>query len=324
MVWYYANNNVREGPLEEPDFNRLVAEGIVRPDTLVWHDGMSTWQAYSTVAPAPQAPVAQPGPPVQQVAQPAAASIPGSVPVAVAEAVEPVRVDTAELAMVDLSGFAGDSPDGEAADGENGHPAAPLFISVPAETSAVPMFHCTQCGRQYSSEELVRFGAAAICADCKDVYTQRMRETGQVAGARNYGGFWLRYVAVVVDSIVQALPVLAIMLPMIFAGALKGSRSLSAMSWNPWLNLFSYGVALLYEAFFLVKYGATPGKLILNLKVITPDGGGLTWGRAIGRHFAARYLNLFTLGIGYIMAAFDSEKRALHDYIAGTRVIRTF
>ena len=61
--------------------------------------------------------------------------------------------------------------------------------------------------------------------------------------------------------------------------------------------------------------------MIFKLKVITPDGGGLTWGRAIGRYFG-KWLSYVTLMIGFIMAGFDSEKRALHDYIAGTRVIR--
>ena len=79
---------------------------------------------------------------------------------------------------------------------------------------------------------------------------------------------------------------------------------------------------MLYETFYLVQYGATPGKMIFKLRVVTPDGGGISWGRAIGRHFA-KYLSGITLMIGYIMAGFDSEKRALHDYIAGTRVIRT-
>ena len=52
-----------------------------------------------------------------------------------------------------------------------------------------------------------------------------------------------------------------------------------------------------------------------------PNGGPIGLGRAFGRYFA-KILSGLILMIGYIMAAFDSEKRALHDMICDTRVIR--
>jgi uncharacterized membrane protein YhaH (DUF805 family) len=41
--WYYAQNNRREGPVEEPLFRDLIARGVVTPDMLVWTDGMEDW-----------------------------------------------------------------------------------------------------------------------------------------------------------------------------------------------------------------------------------------------------------------------------------------
>jgi uncharacterized RDD family membrane protein YckC len=186
------------------------------------------------------------------------------------------------------------------------------------------MLYCSQCGRQYSSSELVRFGTATVCANCKDFYAQRLRETGQVAGARVYGGFWIRFLAVLIDGII--LGIVNFALQTVLSTRITNPADISNVALlmsSIGLN-FTISIALnmLYESFFLVKYGATPGKMIFKLKVITPDGGGLTWGRAIGRYFA-KILSSITLLIGYIMAGFDSEKRALHDYIAGTRVIRT-
>jgi uncharacterized RDD family membrane protein YckC len=81
-------------------------------------------------------------------------------------------------------------------------------------------------------------------------------------------------------------------------------------------------IAWAYETFFLVKFAATPGKMALGLKVIRPDGSKLDVGRAIGRYFA-KMLSAIILYIGYIMAGFDSQKRALHDMICDTRVIKT-
>jgi uncharacterized RDD family membrane protein YckC len=85
--------------------------------------------------------------------------------------------------------------------------------------------------------------------------------------------------------------------------------------------LFGLSLGCLYEAWFLVNKGATPGKAALSLKVIRADGSRLSWGVAIGRHFA-KYLSGLILAIGYIMAAFDTDKRGLHDMICSTRVIK--
>jgi GYF domain 2 len=47
MSWYYAENNERRGPIEDAAFDGLVAAGSVRPETLVWRDGMANWQTLS-------------------------------------------------------------------------------------------------------------------------------------------------------------------------------------------------------------------------------------------------------------------------------------
>ena len=60
----------------------------------------------------------------------------------------------------------------------------------------------------------------------------------------------------------------------------------------------------------------------MGLKIFRPDGSKLTAGRIVGRYFAT-LVSTMTLLIGYIMAAFDDEKRSLHDRIADTRVIKT-
>ena len=58
-----------------------------------------------------------------------------------------------------------------------------------------------------------------------------------------------------------------------------------------------------------------------GIKIVTADGGKVTYLRACARHFA-EFLSAIILGIGYLMVAFDREKRALHDHICNTRVIR--
>ena len=50
MSWYYAENNERRGPIEDDAFQALVAAGTVRPETLVWRDGLTEWVPYSQAA----------------------------------------------------------------------------------------------------------------------------------------------------------------------------------------------------------------------------------------------------------------------------------
>jgi uncharacterized RDD family membrane protein YckC len=60
--------------------------------------------------------------------------------------------------------------------------------------------------------------------------------------------------------------------------------------------------------------------MALQIQVVTADGGRVSYLRALGRHFA-KLLSSATLLIGYIVAAFDPQKRALHDWICNTRVV---
>lgn len=47
MSWYYAENNERLGPIEDPEFSLLVQAGRIRPETLVWREGFANWMPFS-------------------------------------------------------------------------------------------------------------------------------------------------------------------------------------------------------------------------------------------------------------------------------------
>jgi len=191
--------------------------------------------------------------------------------------------------------------------------------------------YCSECGRPTAPDELARFGDQLICPACKGNYVQKLREGVAPAVKFRYAGFWIRFVAVIIDGIVMS------MVNGILQFAILGSFMPSMTSPRPGMTpeeLFgqllprigiaaAIGIALhaTYEALFVSRLGATPGKLALGLKVVRADGGPVSLGRAFGRYFA-KMLNSFTLAIGYIIAAFDSQKRGLHDMICDTRVLR--
>lgn len=193
------------------------------------------------------------------------------------------------------------------------------------------ILYCAECGRPSAPDELARFGDLLVCPACKDRYAQKLREGVAPAAVFEYGGFWIRFLAVIIDSII--LMVVGTILQYALLGNLT-TRLRPPVPGTPpeqFLGLFLGVVGLawalnaavdcLYQSLFIAYLGATPGKMALSLKVVRPDGSPVGLGRSFARYFA-KVLSWLILGIGYIMAAFDSEKRALHDQICDTRVIR--
>jgi hypothetical protein len=47
--WFYASEGKQQGPYPEGQFRDLIAQGVVRPDTLVWSEGMAGWQTAAEI-----------------------------------------------------------------------------------------------------------------------------------------------------------------------------------------------------------------------------------------------------------------------------------
>ena len=140
-----------------------------------------------------------------------------------------------------------------------------------------------------------------------------------------YGGFWIRFVAFIIDAI--AIGLVTIPGSLIIAAVLGVAGSAVSM---PDMGVhavrfivstaFSMVVNWIYEASLeSSSYQATLGKMALGLKVTDLEGRRISFARATGRHFA-KILSGMILLIGYIIAGFNSRKQALHDMIAGTLV----
>lgn len=69
--------------------------------------------------------------------------------------------------------------------------------------------------------------------------------------------------------------------------------------------------------------GRTIGKWMAGLRIERRDGETLSIPRALVRHLLGYALTALTLGLGFLISAFDSKGRALHDLIAGTVVVRS-
>ena len=67
--------------------------------------------------------------------------------------------------------------------------------------------------------------------------------------------------------------------------------------------------------------GQTLGKRLMGLRVISVRGLPPSPPRAIAR-YAALLLSVLPAGLGWLWCLFDREKRAAHDHLVGTYVVR--
>jgi uncharacterized RDD family membrane protein YckC len=145
------------------------------------------------------------------------------------------------------------------------------------------------------------------------------------------GGFWIRFVAYMIDGLVMLVPT-AILVGIFAAFVILTDES---MNHDGLPALLVVALVLLVAAMIVVNWlyealmtssprGATLGKMALGLRILRFDGTQLSFGRATARHFAKFMVTpMVPLAIGYIMAAFTNRKRALHDILADTLVIKS-
>ena len=177
-----------------------------------------------------------------------------------------------------------------------------------------------------------QIGGLAVPEGQKDIVVQQMREgvMPSIAGAMDYAGFWIRVGAKFIDGLIIMIPMMILMFGFLaltggFMAAAEGKQddptaAFAAIAGSIGINLAVYVVIVLYNGLLVSKYGATWGKMAVGIKVVSDDGSPIPTGRAWGRAFAD-LINQFC-SLLYLMPAFDSEKRALHDHICSTRVIR--
>jgi uncharacterized RDD family membrane protein YckC len=161
-----------------------------------------------------------------------------------------------------------------------------------------------------------------------------------VAG-RRYAGFWLRFVAYLVDGLIVGIPVAILVIVFIaIFGGLAALHLPNVNNPNPdpaqvvgflaaifaaILPIILVSVAFSWLYFAMMESSAkqaTLGKAMLSLRVTDYNGQRISFGRATGRYFSKIITNLVPLAIGWILAGFTERKQALHDFIAGTLVWR--
>ena len=129
----------------------------------------------------------------------------------------------------------------------------------------------------------------------------------------NYAGFWKRVAAVFIDGLVWFIP------DTILQSALVDD-------FDDDVGFVMYFIVLILTyciygaAFESSSKQATPGKMVLGIKVTDLNGRRIGFGKATGRYFG-RFFSMVILYIGCIMIAFTEKKQGLHDKMAGCLVV---
>ncbi|MGD6818285.1 RDD family protein [Metabacillus sp. 113a] len=128
-----------------------------------------------------------------------------------------------------------------------------------------------------------------------------------------YAGFWIRFGAYMIDVLILAI--------------IFGVPSFLLIGGDPVINtairVVIGSLLALYVIFMpTTKWQGTIGKKLLGLKIVNENGGRLTPGAAILR-YVGQIISAIILYIGFIMAGFTDRKRALHDMLARSYVVKS-
>ncbi len=152
-----------------------------------------------------------------------------------------------------------------------------------------------------------------------DRYPNRFGDADDIGGKfLRPAGFWSRFVASIIDGFILGLAGFGVGFVLAIVGvAVKmdpGLIQLIAQLLGIVINLYYY--ASMYTGPEMATYG----KRAMGIRVVTDDGRRISTGQAIGREFA-KILSALPLMLGFLMVPFHPKKKALHDIIAGTRVV---
>ncbi len=151
-----------------------------------------------------------------------------------------------------------------------------------------------------------------------------------------YSGFWRRFFAYIIDALIIAIVTAAcIIAPLVFIVA-NGANGRASLSFVYLIEMSAiFVIFLLYDSIFLsLGTMATPGKLVLGIKVTDLNGNRLSFPRALLRTIfkfgfsivsvLIPVLSLISLVVllNPFLIVLTEKKQAIHDFIAGTVVVQ--
>ena len=206
-----------------------------------------------------------------------------------------------------------------------------MFCSKCGATVADGTTFCQACGNPVSAAPMASAPPAVPPAVVSGMASYAAT-TPMARRPVSYAGFWLRFVAYLIDAVVIWIVCLPLFL---ILGSVLGV-SMAGIAQNPNGEMLGGGAMAGFALFELLivagvwlyfammetsAWQGTIGKKVLGLRVTDLDGNRIGFARATGRYFA-KLVSGIILMFGYIMAGFTEKKQALHDMMAGCLVVK--
>ncbi|HMS27875.1 MAG TPA: RDD family protein [Burkholderiaceae bacterium] len=136
-----------------------------------------------------------------------------------------------------------------------------------------------------------------------------------------YAGFWVRVGASLIDSILLALVTTPLLVAIYGWAGLDYGYAVRSTGFVD--ILVTWILPVVAVIWFWVSKQATPGKMLLSLRVVdAKTGQSLSVGQSIARYLGY-FVSTIPFGLGLLWVGFDSKKQGWHDKIAGTVVVRS-
>jgi len=145
------------------------------------------------------------------------------------------------------------------------------------------------------------------------------RPVAQVVALVTYGGFWRRFAAALLDTLILFFPAatVRVLLGLSSTGMFDPESSASWVA-----TTFEFLLDFIYATAFLCSSArGTLGMQVMDLHVTDLTGDRISFARATGRYFAT-LLSILTFGVGYLIQPFTRRRQTLHDLVSGTVVVR--
>lgn len=212
-----------------------------------------------------------------------------------------------------------------------------MYCSKCGANLAADAAFCVSCGTPTGSKAAVAPSSPMVAPGYVAQPTYADPAGLAVSRGFTYAGFWLRFVAILIDGFIMTAAVVVLIVPLLFlTGVATNFEAITRSHGEPnpavvgglivtivMFALLSMVIQWLYFAYLESgEKQATWGKQALGIYVTDLSGNRVSFGRASGRFFGKIVTGMIPLAIGYIMAGFTERKQALHDMIASCLVLR--
>lgn len=134
-----------------------------------------------------------------------------------------------------------------------------------------------------------------------------------------YVGFWSRFLASIIDSVLVVMFTLPILYSIYGAEYFETDAPFQGSA----DFIINYILPIVVIILFWIYKSATPGKMLVSAKIVDARTGNKPTPLQFIIRYIGYYVSIFALGLGFLWVAWDHKKQGWHDKMAGTVVIRS-